>query len=450
MTMSLLLTALSVALLSVGMFEVSRVLGEAGYMDEVFHVPQAQAYCQGQYWVWNKKITTFPGLYLFSSGVYRILQQVAECDANFLRFGNALFVALTFYGCVLCRRRLVRERNDDAVLHALMITTFPLSAFYYFLYYTDTASTCLVVLAYYTSLRAAEQDGGLLPQLGVLVVSAAAVSVRQTNAVWLLFFAGTNMLSRLQRRGQVGKDESFSSSSTSAFLVQLHSFVLALLQNAVPLLLANAGLLLTVLGFVAFVVRNGGVVVGDKENHRPALHLALPLHMAAAAAIVASLPRLFSSPTVRRGLSSFSLPTAALASAALIWGSFEHPFLLADNRHLTFYLWRRALRFPAVRALLGPVYSSLLSALVGQSPSSLWLAIFAAAAVISLAPSPLLELRYFTPGIVVFLLNAPPLKDGHGLAITVVVFLLINACLLFVFLYRPFLWPDGSTARFML
>lgn len=445
---TILLTALSVALLSVGMFEVSRVLGGAAYMDEVFHIPQAQAYCRGEYWVWNDKITTFPGLYLFSSGAFRILQQFVECNVNFLRFGNVLFVALTFYGCVLCRRRLVREHDDDAVLHALMITTFPLSAFYYFLYYTDTASTCLVVLAYYSSLRAAEQDGDLLSQLGVLVVGAAAVSVRQTNAVWLLFFAGTNMLSWLQRRGQVGKNESFS--SASAFLVQLQSFVLALLQNAVLLLLANAGLLVTVFGFAVFVVNNGGVVVGDKENHRPALHLALPLHMAAAAAVLASLPRLFSSPAVRRGFSSFSLPTAALTSAALVWGSLEHPFLLADNRHLTFYIWRRALRFPTVRALLGPVYSGLFNVLVGLSPGPLWLAIFAAAAVISLAPSPLLELRYLTPGVVVFLLNAPPLKDSQGLSVTIGVFLLVNTGLLFVFLYRPFLWPDGSTARFML
>jgi alpha-1,2-glucosyltransferase len=32
------------------------------YLDEVFHVPQAQAYCEGEYGVWDPKLTTPPGL----------------------------------------------------------------------------------------------------------------------------------------------------------------------------------------------------------------------------------------------------------------------------------------------------------------------------------------------------------------------------------------------------
>ena len=39
------------------------------YMDEIFHIPQAQKYCNGTYDSWDPKITTLPGLYLFSSGV---------------------------------------------------------------------------------------------------------------------------------------------------------------------------------------------------------------------------------------------------------------------------------------------------------------------------------------------------------------------------------------------
>lgn len=30
--------------------------------DEVFHIPQAQTYCEGRYWDWDDKITTPPGL----------------------------------------------------------------------------------------------------------------------------------------------------------------------------------------------------------------------------------------------------------------------------------------------------------------------------------------------------------------------------------------------------
>lgn len=32
------------------------------YMDEIFHIPQAQDYCRFAFSKWNDKITTFPGL----------------------------------------------------------------------------------------------------------------------------------------------------------------------------------------------------------------------------------------------------------------------------------------------------------------------------------------------------------------------------------------------------
>ena len=34
------------------------------YMDEIFHVPQTQRFCRGDFKTWDPKITTFPGLYL--------------------------------------------------------------------------------------------------------------------------------------------------------------------------------------------------------------------------------------------------------------------------------------------------------------------------------------------------------------------------------------------------
>lgn len=32
------------------------------YLDEVFHIPQAQAFCEGRWDVWDPKLTTPPGL----------------------------------------------------------------------------------------------------------------------------------------------------------------------------------------------------------------------------------------------------------------------------------------------------------------------------------------------------------------------------------------------------
>lgn len=37
-------------------------------------------------------------------------------------------------------------------------------------------------------------------------------------------------------------------------------------------------------------------------------------------------------------------------------GTIGHPFLLADNRHFTFYLWKNLLAIPARRYFLLPAY----------------------------------------------------------------------------------------------
>ena len=45
--------------------------GVGPYMDEVFHVPQAKAYCDGNFSHWDDKITTLPGLYYVSYIIFR-------------------------------------------------------------------------------------------------------------------------------------------------------------------------------------------------------------------------------------------------------------------------------------------------------------------------------------------------------------------------------------------
>jgi len=42
------------------------------YMDEIFHIPQAKEYCNGNFSYWNDKITTFPGLYYISVIIVKI------------------------------------------------------------------------------------------------------------------------------------------------------------------------------------------------------------------------------------------------------------------------------------------------------------------------------------------------------------------------------------------
>ncbi|XP_026558668.1 dol-P-Glc:Glc(2)Man(9)GlcNAc(2)-PP-Dol alpha-1,2-glucosyltransferase-like isoform X2 [Pseudonaja textilis] len=73
------------------------------YMDEAFHVPQAQAYCAGRFQQWDPMITTLPGLYLLSVGILKPAgwlfgwSENILCSTGILRFINLLFSIGNFY-----------------------------------------------------------------------------------------------------------------------------------------------------------------------------------------------------------------------------------------------------------------------------------------------------------------------------------------------------------------
>lgn len=115
----------------------------APYMDEVFHIPQAQKYCNGSFhevnpiplaWKllhyenpdelyfassqWDPKITTLPGLYLFSIGIIRPLIWATDgvvedlCSVLNLRLVNSIFCAgnlFLLYSIV----RILRRRDVE-------------------------------------------------------------------------------------------------------------------------------------------------------------------------------------------------------------------------------------------------------------------------------------------------------------------------------------------------
>jgi alpha-1,2-glucosyltransferase len=285
-------------------------------------------------------------------------------------------------------------------------------------------------------------------------------------------------------------------------------------------------LLLVPLAFAAFVARNGGsITVGDKAAHRPVLHLAQLLYLGLLTALAAPLHFVASGSAPgccrwcwqrlrRRPLAALAALCLALATAlAAIWGTtLEHPYLLADNRHYVFYLWRRVVaRHWAARYLLAPAYLYSWWALAEQlrrRHARLWLLVLLACSALTLVPAWLLELRwaaahaplhlapaappcapattgpsppppppplagcrpparptlrppsphrtlplhtpprYFTVPFSLVLLHVPPPAPWR-LRATAAAYLAANLAVLYTFVARPFAWPDGSVARFM-
>lgn len=86
------------------------------YMDEIFHIPQSQLFCNNDF-TYNSKITTFPGLYLITFLLLSLPKQMFHfilnnnnyfqkdilCSTYFLRGINILISILSLILYRLCR-----------------------------------------------------------------------------------------------------------------------------------------------------------------------------------------------------------------------------------------------------------------------------------------------------------------------------------------------------------
>lgn len=166
------------------------------YLDEVFHIPQAQAYWAGKWLHWDPKITTPPGLYVFSHYVNllqsQIFQNFDQSTEN-LRFVNALLWHLlpftlgvwNTFGKKPVNRHSILQREDSIVM-------FPLLFFFSGLYYTDLFSIYSVLLTYISWSANTSSHGvrRFLFQVLHLLFGLVALASRQTNIFWVAIFLG--------------------------------------------------------------------------------------------------------------------------------------------------------------------------------------------------------------------------------------------------------------------
>lgn len=143
---------------------------------------------------------------------------------------------------------------------------------------------------------------------------------------------------------------------------------------------------------------------------------------------------------------------SSVAAAAVHHGTLAHPYLLADNRHYTFYLWKNLLGpSPALRLALAPAYGAAaheLSSRLSRNGGPLLAAGFLACCAAALLPAGLLEFRYFTVPALLFAVHVRP-PQWRASAAQALAFAAVNAGTLHVLCERPFEWVDGSVARFM-
>ncbi|KAK9453929.1 DIE2/ALG10 family-domain-containing protein [Dipodascopsis uninucleata] len=455
-----------VVLLSAAVFRtVNRVVPEP-YLDEIFHITQSQKYCNGMYREWDPKITTPPGLYILALAYDRILH--LSCSVAALRSFNIVGV-LVFMPLVLSMMKSGYERRQRlSSLACISIELVPPFFFFAFLFYTDVWSTISVLVI----IAMAENSGTSSSWLYVplkITLGILSISLRQTNIVWVAYACGIELLSNIVGGDQKGKqkaDETFIAANLPMVLLR----VLVAYGTTIAL-------------FVAFVIYNGSILLGDKEHHEAGIHIPQLFYFSVFSCILGVFSLI---PSIKLVTGSFSdtlfrtskgffyfFISSLLVVVAIKYTTKVHPFLLADNRHYTFYIWRRILNFrPWIRYLYAPGYVlSMWIVFVHsyQLASVLKALLFAGATAAVLVPSPLIECRYFIIPFVIWKLQllsenkAASETDGQrSLMISasslrkaqwaeVLYYILINALTIGLFLGYSFEWPNepGQKQRFM-
>ncbi|KAJ2843049.1 glucosyltransferase, partial [Coemansia brasiliensis] len=252
------------------------------YMDEIFHAPQAQKYCTGEFYEWDPKLTTPPGLYLVSLMLRLCGLSCSVLNLRLVNWVLGLGLFWTIYGLV----HRLHPSSICAAAATMMLAMLPVPFFFNHLYYTDTASLLCVLLMYLLSLHNRHKMAG--------VVGGVSLWMRQTNVAWVALIGASAAL-HLHAREIISARNALSLQKA---VVQLSWWAVkwSNWRRSAAVWTPYAAVVAL---FGGFVVANGGIVLGDKQHHQAGLHLPQLLYFYAYTCVL-------------------SIPTAALALPQLI------------------------------------------------------------------------------------------------------------------------------------
>ncbi|CAI7676889.1 unnamed protein product, partial [Penicillium pancosmium] len=369
------------------------------YLDEVFHVPQAQAYWAHKWTHWDPKITTPPGLYLWSyvlcAAMLALRGSPAKLDVAALRTTNvaatAVFLPWRLQTLLDTVQRVRNNRPFSAWLShtVLNICLFPPLFFFSGLYYTDILALLVVIEAYNWDLKRVNGGKyGPIYALGFLVFGLAALVCRQTNIFWVsVFLGGLQVVRTVRQSAKICKSSNISAVVKGGFQNEVYdplvaeasledyfktalSLAAASLRNPFSIVASIIPHIIIMGAFGGFVLWNEGVVLGHKEFHTAGIHLAQMLYIwpyfffFSWPLLVIPLLNLIAPTSILPKCLNYGFPekqkklprlVAALAVlpamlAVVHFNTIVHPFTLADNRHYVFYVFRLLLGVhPAVK-----------------------------------------------------------------------------------------------------
>ncbi|KAI5061905.1 hypothetical protein GOP47_0022444 [Adiantum capillus-veneris] len=365
----------------------------------------------------------------------------------------------------------------------------------------DYNSSRIVPYHLYVLVNSASWRGSfrLMLDLQLLaLLSLVAILFRQTNVVWTLFVLCVGILDFLFKPSsgaakpplsvdKISDKEAIRENSKHGNSVTLQSRsktgvksadvakglleeILYILQQGWQKRSALIGQFLPftvpIICFLVFVAYNGSIVLGAKEAHKVSPHFSQVLYFSVVAAFALAPIHLNFSfiqenvwkllKPMQSGLLCYFFATLVGILSLIHYFSFAHPYLVSDNRHYTFYIWRRIINAHwSSKYLLSITYIYswwLIFRLLERKEKKLWRLVFFGAVAAVLVPTPLIEFRYYTVPLYIIALHTP-LRTPKDCLSWVLIFLqysLVNLVTMYVFLYRPFYSPnEEGTQRFI-
>ncbi|KAG5436896.1 hypothetical protein PCANB_001649 [Pneumocystis canis] len=419
-----------------------------------------QTYCEGRYKEWNDKITTPPGMYwihlIILRGTYGIF---GKCDLIHLRTLNVIsgsFLILCFLNVISC----FRIKKSVELSEAIILIQFPLLYTYSLLYYTDILSTLLIFLSLYLTLKKRHKLSAM--------ISFLSLTVRQTNVVWVLFFISISIFSPCTSNTKRvnTKLSILDPPADNAYFFDYIHFIQSLLRFSIQqyndIIKVIWPYMIVIALFGIFLIYNQGIVLGDKTNHIVGIHLPQLFYFSIFTAFWGS-PHLLTKNIIQSFFKqSLGNKWALFRTCGFMiiiglivhFNTKEHTFLISDNRHYTFYIWKRTIKaHPAAKYIAVPFYYAAIWAILNKLmhyQKISYVLFFVIIITLVLGFEQLLEFRYF---IIPYLMWRLSIQSTHRLRLYAEAFLFsfCNYITTYVFLYKPFIWESepGNLQRFM-
>ncbi|GMM55069.1 dolichyl-P-Glc:Glc(2)Man(9)GlcNAc(2)-PP-dolichol alpha-1,2-glucosyltransferase [Maudiozyma humilis] len=456
---------------------VTRKVVPYQFIDEKFHIGQTLTYIKGEWTNWDPKITTPPGLYILGWINYHITKPIFKSMSTLtiLRLVN-LFGGIVVFPLVVLRPLFLFNAIG---FWPVSMMCFPLMATYYYLYYTDVWSTIFIMESLSLALTLPWGTRTSIWLSGIM--AGISCFFRQTNIIWNGFI----LVLVVERRAIISKQ--FTTYSLNNYLKLFITAIEDFNELVLPFFI-------NFVGFFIYLLWNRSITLGDKSNHSAGLHI-VQMFYCFTFLLFFSVPIWASRNFIksykircqqRNGRTLFEL---LLIIIVIRFFTTIHPFLLADNRHYTFYVFKRIFnaKFRPIKYIFVPcVYHfATFTFMELMRPNEMqfhpimplpikdsislpiqlthisWTALIICM-IVTIVPSPLFEPRYYILPYLFWRIfitcNAEPIfsklvaTDGDEPPITIsstgrllwelLWFLAINVFTLIVFVKHTFTWAD--------